>query len=147
VSIRLVESSEFEEWARMRAALWPDCSPEEHQQEMAAILQNSREAVFVSVGPDGRLQGFLEASLRCDYVEGCTTKPVGYIEGWYVVPEFRRQGIGRALVAVAEEWARSRGCREMASDAEIGNLASQAAHERLGYLEAGRIVHFRKELQ
>jgi aminoglycoside 6'-N-acetyltransferase I len=147
MTIRAIEASEDDDWLRMRVALWPDCPPEKHRQEMAEILRDTeRGTVFVSVAPDGRLQGFVEASLRSDHVEGCQTRPVGYVEGWYVEPEFRHQGVGRALVAAAEDWARAKGCREMASDAEIENLASQAAHRRLGYAEVGRTVHFRKEI-
>lgn len=144
--IRLLKPSDWDEWARMRAALWPHCPDEQHRREMTDILQNpDREPVFVSVGPEGRLQGFLEVSLRpCAW--GCESSPVGYLEGWYVEPGVRRQGIGGALVAAAEEWARSKGCVEMASDALMDNELSHTAHGRLGYEEVERLVHFRKGL-
>ena len=42
--------------------------------------------------------------------DGCTTHPVGYVEGWYVDPDVRRKGVGKALVAAAEIcFTRSRG--------------------------------------
>jgi aminoglycoside 6'-N-acetyltransferase I len=146
MTIRLLKASERDEWARLRVALWPDCSTEQHEQEMAGILQNfDREPVFVSVAPDGRLQGFLEVNLRTS-AWGCKSSPVGYLEGWYMEPDVRRQGIGGALVAAAEEWARSKGCQEMASDAEIDNRVSHISHGRLGYEEVERLVHFRKPL-
>jgi len=146
VGVHLLKSCEQDEWARLRAALWPDCPAEQHRQEMAEILQNpEREVVFVSAGPDGRLQGFLEVSLRSS-AAGCQSSPVGYLEGWYVEADARKKGIGRALVAAAEEWARSKGCREMASDAESENQVSHNAHGRLGYEEVERLVHFRKAL-
>jgi hypothetical protein len=71
---------------------------------------------------------------------------VGYVEGWYVDPDVRRQGIGRRLVEAAERWAAAQGCREMASDAHLGNTVSHAAHEALGFEESERLVHFRKRL-
>jgi aminoglycoside 6'-N-acetyltransferase I len=145
-SVRLLELAEWDEWARLRTALWPDCPAEQHEREMAEIVQNpERETVFVSAGPDGRLLGFLEVSLR-PVAWGCTSSPVGYLEGWYVEPGARRQGIGGALVAAGEEWARSKGCQEMASDAEIENQLSHVAHGRLDYEEVERLVHFRKAL-
>ena len=55
-------------------------------------------------------------------------------------------GIGRELVRQAEAWAREKGCTEMASDAEIGNEGSLAAHLNLGYSETSRLVHLRKDL-
>ena len=59
---------------------------------------------------------------------------------------FRQLGIGRKLVDSAEEWARQKGCTEMASDAEVDNAVSQQAHTSLGYSETSRLVHLRKEL-
>jgi aminoglycoside 6'-N-acetyltransferase I len=146
VTVRFLEPSEWDEWARLRAALWPDCLAEQHEREMTEIIQDPEwEAVLVSAGPEGRLLGFLEVSLR-PVAWGCTSSPVGYLEGWYVEPVARRQGIGGALVAAGEEWARSKGCQEMASDAEIENQLSHVAHGRLGYEEVERLVHFRKAL-
>jgi aminoglycoside 6'-N-acetyltransferase I len=58
----------------------------------------------------------------------------------------RRQGVGRALIQAAEDWARSRGYTEMASDALIDNEVSHASHHALGYKEVERLVMFRKSL-
>ena len=76
--------------------------------------------------------GMAEVSLR-PFAEGCESSPVGYLEGWFVDEAFRGLGVGKALVNEAKLWSRSRGCREFASDAEMHNLASQAAHEALGF--------------
>jgi aminoglycoside 6'-N-acetyltransferase I len=129
----------------MRCALWPDLSESETNSDCEDILSHpDRFAVFIS-GESGAVTGFLDASLRL-YADGCSTSPVGYIEGWYVEPQFRGAGVGRALVKAAEGWARSKGCTEMASDAILGNLDSQRAHLRLGYTEVERLVIFRKSL-
>ena len=44
----------------------------------------------------------------------------------------------------AEDWARARGCAEMASDALIDNSESEKAHAALGFEIVDRCVHFRK---
>jgi aminoglycoside 6'-N-acetyltransferase I len=93
----------------------------------------------------GGLVGFAEVSIR-SYAEGCATDRVGYLEGWYVEPSARRQGIGRALVTAAERWAQSLGCREFASDAEAANELSALAHRALGFGEVGLVRCFRKAL-
>jgi molybdopterin synthase catalytic subunit len=49
-------------------------------------------------------------------------------------------------VRAAEDWARSRGCREMASDCLGWNQVSFAAHQRLGYATAEREITFHKPL-
>ena len=114
--------------------------------EMVDIIENS-DAQFVAVADlgGGRLGGFLEASIR-SHVEDCDTENVGYLEGWFVEESYRQLGMGGSLVNFAEEWARQKGCTEMASDAEVDNIVSQQAHSRLGYSETSRLVHLRKEL-
>jgi aminoglycoside 6'-N-acetyltransferase I len=87
-----------------------------------------------------------EVSIR-SYADGCQGSHVGYLEAWYVDPDFRGQGVGRALVMAVEAWARQQGCSEMASDADLDNTISQAAHQRLGYVETGRLVQFCKKLE
>jgi aminoglycoside 6'-N-acetyltransferase I len=58
----------------------------------------------------------------------------------------RGQKLGRQMVHAAEQWAREKGMTEMASDTWLENQASIAAHWRLGYEEADRLVHFVKRL-
>ncbi|MGH7824523.1 MAG: aminoglycoside 6'-N-acetyltransferase [Candidatus Binatia bacterium] len=146
VVVRYVKQEDWSEWLRMRRALWPRCSRERHESEMSAMLQDQAPtAVFVSRRGESALCGFIELAIR-PFAEGCQTGPVGYIEGWYVDPDFRWRGIGRSLVAAAEQWARSKGCKEMASDTEVSNLDSEEAHRRLGYTECSRLVHFKKDL-
>ena len=71
---------------------------------------------------------------------------LSYVEGWFVVPDARRRGVGRALLAAAERWARAQGSRELASDTEADNEVSAAAHEALGFEEVGLVRCFRKKL-
>ncbi len=93
----------------------------------------------------GRLAGLLELDQR-KYAPGCDSSPVPFIEGWHVEPDVRRRGIGRALVRKAEGRARAAGFKEMASDTEIENGGSVAAHCALGYVETERVVCFRRAL-
>jgi aminoglycoside 6'-N-acetyltransferase I len=146
VTIRRLKPQDGREWLRLRAALWPDESLEELD-ELEKFLQNAdREPVFVAVQPDGGLCGLLEASLH-EHAPGCQTSPVGYLEGWFVDPAWRGQGVGRALVQSAENWARSQGCREMASDTTDDYPVSPAAHAALGYREIEREIYFAKKLE
>jgi len=101
--------------------------------------------VLIAAGANGEALGFAELSIR-NYAEDCETNRVAYLEGWYVEPEARRRGIGRALVEAAEEWARRQGCTEFGSDALIDNDVSAAAHRALGFEETVEIRCFRKAL-
>ncbi len=144
--IRRATQNDRVEWLRMRSALWPTCSVEDHHSEMQEQLDDpTRYAVFIVERDTGRLGGFLEASLRA-YADGCRSSPVGYIEGWYVDPDLRQQGQGGELVRAAEQWALAQGCSEMASDCELDNDVSFSAHLALGYEEVDRAIQFRKVL-
>lgn len=144
--IREARASDAKEWLRMRCLLWSDATPEEHAAEIAEYFAVRDSLVtLVAERSDNSLCGFLEASVR-DYAEGCQTLGVGYIEGWFIDEDARRQGVGAQLVRAAEAWARSRGCREMASDCLLENDISLAAHLCLGYEEVERAIHFRKTL-
>jgi aminoglycoside 6'-N-acetyltransferase I len=90
-------------WLALRQALWPDGTPEEHLSEMSSVCADSRRyAQFVAYTESNTAVGFVEAALRTDYVNGTTSTPVAFLEGLYVVPEARRQGVARALVAAIE---------------------------------------------
>jgi len=123
--------------------LWPNNEFLEMKQEYVEILDSSRDAVYVAL-VDGQYIGFIQMSLRVDYVEGSHSSPVGYIEGIYVNQSYRKQGISRKLVEAGEAWARSQGCSELASDTELANISSQQFHQKLGFTEAGRIVSYIK---
>ena len=146
ISIRALEENDLAEWLRLRQELWDGSNENDHKTEMVDIIENPQDQfVAVADAGNGHLAGFLEASIR-SHVEDCDTENVGYLEGWFVDPSYRQRGIGSRLVRFAEDWARGRGCTEMASDAEIDNTVSQQAHARLGYSETARLVHLRKEL-
>ncbi len=143
--IRRMTGQDQDEWLRMRRLLWSELSQDRHLSEMAELLGDSTSAVFVAARPTGGLGGFLEASQR-KYADGCESSPVGYIEGWYIDADLRRQGVGEQLVRAAEVWARALGLVEMASDCLLDNEVSLAAHTALGYQEVERLIHFKKSI-
>ena len=144
-TIRRATPEDKPEWIRMRQGLWPDAPLEYLDFDLDDLLSDSDAGIFVASLADGKLVAFIEAGLR-GYGEGCETSPVGYIEAWYVDPHLRGQKLGREMVRVAEEWAREKGCTEMASDTWLENEVSIAAHLKMGYEEAERLVHFVKRL-
>ena len=143
---RQAEDQDREDLLLLRSKLWPDTDPETHRLEIRKMAARpDRWATFVYPGSDGRLLGFVEVSLRED-ATSIHRDRIGYLEGWFVEPSHRRQGIGRKLVKAAEAWARQHGCSAMASDADLDDAQSHRAHAALGYLESGREVLFRKSL-
>ena len=139
---------ELDDWSALRAELWADGTVEEHRAEAAMALDEpTRLFAFLARDADGRAVGFAEASVRSDYVNGCSTSPVGFLEGLYVRDDSRQRGIARGLVMAVEHWARERGCMELASDALLVNAVSQKAHRGMGFSETERVVFFCKSLE
>lgn len=141
-------SPEDRDWLQMRVALWPDTSRREHKQEMASFLaEPGRFCQFVCKTNEGQALGFVEASIRTDYVNGTNHTPVAFLEGLYVKPSARRRGAAKLLVKAVEAWAKALGCREMASDASTRNRTSHAVHRSLGFHETERVVYFNKRVR
>lgn len=148
VHIRPVTVADADAWLRLRQGLWPDTTEAEHWAEMEPFFAGGAVeplAVLLAWDEHGNAVGFAELSIR-PYAEGCETKQVAYLEGWYVMPNYQRQGIGRLLIEAAEAWGRSQGCTEFASDAEADNEVSRLAHGAIGFEDVGLIRCFRKEL-
>ena len=142
------ESTDHPGWLALREQLWPNCLSAEHLAEMSEFLSSpTRFAQFIEYDKLSNAVGFVEVSLRTDYVNGTKSSPVAFLEGIYVVPHARRRGVARALVAEAERWAIGSGCREFASDAKIENTASHSMHAGLGFTESERVVFFKKSLR
>lgn len=143
----LLTSTDDRDWLTLRMALWPDCPEPQHLEEMAGFLREpDRFVQFIARDADGRGVGLAEASMRTDYVNGTSSSPVAYLEGLYVRPDARGKGVATDLVRAVADWARSRGCSELASDTQPENLVSQAFHRRLGFVETERAVFFSKPL-
>ena len=153
IRIRPARPSDLDQLAALCEALWPESSAAEHAQELrlifgdkAAVVLTTPLVIFVAEANAGTLVGFLQVDLR-SHADGCNpSRPVGYIEGWYVTEDHRHCGVGRMLLAKAEGWARGHRCLEMASDVLIDNELSQRVHEALGYEVVDRCVHYRKQL-
>jgi aminoglycoside 6'-N-acetyltransferase I len=146
VQLTVPEGSGDRAWMELRSALWPG----ESAAEQAAGMADARARghyVRLAVSSSGSAVGFVEASKRVDYVNGTSSSPVAFLDGLYVVPGSRRQGVARALVESVVDWALRQGCSELASDSLLKNRAARAAHRALGFEESERVVYFRRALR
>ena len=130
---------------QMARKIWDNDSVEELKKEFEEFAENQNMVSFI-IYEDSNPIGFANLSIRYDYVEGCETTPVAYLEGIYVDEKYRNRGYGRDLVKACEDWAKDRDIKEFASDCELTNLSSFAFHKAIGFEEANRIICFKKDL-
>ena len=126
-------------WAELCASLWPHHTTDYFIQSRENNGNYHHEFLYFV---NDEAIAFVSLSLRHDYVEGTKSSPVGYLEGIFVKPEYRKQGIARKMVEFAKEWSAENGCTELASDCLIENDDSRKFHNRIGFREANTIVCF-----
>ncbi|MTI21615.1 GNAT family N-acetyltransferase [Fulvivirga sp. RKSG066] len=135
----------YDRWKMMRSELYGELSDDFQEAEMKAISKDKefRES-FIEVVDDVEV-GMLEMSLR-NFVDGCLSSPVAYIEGIYINSKLRGQGYGAKIIDLAKNWAKSKQCIELASDTEINNTNAQKFHDAVGFKETYRIVQYKMTL-
>lgn len=144
--IKKVDQSSINSLADLALKLWPGHEREAFIEEISNAIDASENESYLYFNDSFEAIGFIQLSVRHDYVEGCDSSPVGYIEGIYVEADYRRRGIAQELVLFAEEWSRKHDCLEIASDCELENQLSIDFHLGAGFIEANRIVCFTKKL-
>jgi aminoglycoside 6'-N-acetyltransferase I len=127
----------------MGRKLWP--KEQNLRRDFESIAKLPYETVFICWA--GKVAaGFVEVSMRRDYVEGSSSSPTGYLEGIFVEKKFRKTGVARLLVCEAEAWAKKRGATEFGSDTRLANRRSQKFHKALGFSEVEKNIAFIKKL-
>ncbi|KYQ84815.1 aminoglycoside 6'-acetyltransferase [Acinetobacter sp. NRRL B-65365] len=145
MKIMPVTESLLADWLQLRILLWPD-DEDAHLLEMRQLLEQPHTLQVLSYNDQQQAIAMLEASIRYEYVNGTQTSPVAFLEGIYVLPEYRRSGVATTLVQQVEDWAKQFSCTEFASDAAIDNTISHAMHRALGFQETERVVYFKKKI-
>ena len=143
--IKQADAYDIPGWLQLRVKLWPPTADDDFPKEIMRILQADDHHAFLFL--DGSTcVGFIEMSIR-KFADGCVTDNVAYVEGIYVEPQYRQQQIASQLLKAGEQWAKEKGCTEMASDAEIENNPCIAFHLKAGFNEVVRPVLFARKLE
>lgn len=143
--IQQADLRNLQELAALAGQLWPHHAADEMAEAYRVGMESPDAAFFLAYDEDSAV-GFAQCQLRHDYVEGTESTPVGYLEGIFVAEEYRNQGTARLLLTACENWAKTKGCTEFASDCELTNTQSLHFHLNVGFEEANRIICFTKKL-
>ena len=141
IQIIKATNENVDELTEMGLELWPNNEYEYLKNDFIYNMGHLKNIIYLAKSNDGYM-GFIHMSIRNDFVEGSNTSPVGYLEGIYVKPDFRKMGVARDLYHAGIEWSKSKRCSQVGSDVGIDNNLSYDFHTKMGFKEANRIICF-----
>ncbi len=146
ISLQPIDIEQLGLWGNMRRAIYPTLNESYNQVEMAEIIKRPDWfCYFISLDEDQHV-GLVELSSR-NIVDSCISSPVAYLEGLYLQPNYRNQGIGKRVMQLITKWCADEGFKELATDAELDNVRAQRFYTQLGFEETDRVVAFRFEIK
>lgn len=145
MTIRFATQLDISALANLAVNVYSSCSQSQLCQMFLRCLDSAQTRLFVAQ-IDDEIVGFCQCNLRHEYVEGCNEGVVGYLEGIFVLPQYRKMGVGKRLVDACVLWAKNNGCKQFASDCELENDDSLQFHLRNGFCVANKIVCFVKDI-
>ena len=141
MNTRLARQEDAPAIAALVTQLGYDAAPHDVGDRLARLLMRPGQR-FIVAEADGRLLGWVHVELA-DYVDSGT---YAQIAGLVVDRTHRRQGIGAALMADAETWARQQGCPMMRLRSSSTRTRAHRFYEGLGYANVKSQYSFVKPL-
>ena len=129
IDIRPATAGDAAELARLSAQLGYPAEVPDIARRLALLLDSPISSVLVADAGAGRLHGFVGVERRTTIESGERVE----IAGLVVDAQVRRGGVGRALVAAAEAWARQAGVEEIILRSNVARSEAHAFYPSLGY--------------
>ena len=132
-AIRLAEARDLDQLAELfdQYRQFYECPPDlgAAKNWLAENLERGRSTLFAADN-DSQLLGFTQL-----YPALCSVDLVDYfvLYDLYVIEAARRQGIARALMNTASEWAKAQGADRLDLETARDNAPGQALYRDLGY--------------
>ena len=105
ITIENYTPADFESLYDMNQKLYPTMEKTLLVRMLEEMTRLENYRIFMAKD-SGNNMGFSVISIRTDYVEGADRSPTGYLEAIYVEPEYRKEGVGKRLVELGEEWCK-----------------------------------------
>ena len=131
----------FEQLTELASALWPNTEKDLIKKDFVYTIGHLSHRVLLAK-LDEEYIGFIHMSIRSGFVEGANTTPVGYVEGIYVKPDFRRKGVAKELYHAGLKWLKSKKCTEIGADIDINNDLCPDFYTGMGFKEVNRIISY-----
>jgi len=128
-TLRPADPADAAEIARLCSELGYPATAAQVAPRLRTLSDGTRYLVLVAAAPQRRLLGWMVAEQRVSLESGAMAE----ITGLVVDAKARRQGVGRALVAAAEAWARRRGLAAICVRSNVTRTESHPFYEGVGY--------------
>ena len=97
---------------------------------------SAREAFHVAIDESGKVVGCQSLDLYAPVLSSMAH--VGQL-GTFLMPEWRRRGVGHALFQETLSFARSSGYRKFVIQVRASNTSARSFYRHLGFVECGRL--------
>jgi ribosomal protein S18 acetylase RimI-like enzyme len=133
LTIRAAEMNDAAALAHLMCELGYETTKSEMRKRLERIATDERYRTFVAVR-DGKLCGMVGTLTSLSYEHN---NPGGRILALVTLSTMRRRGIGRALIAAAENDFAQRGIRRVALNTRLAREDAHKFYESLGYKRNG----------
>jgi GNAT superfamily N-acetyltransferase len=104
---------------------------------LEAVLDDMRLGQVWMIEQDGHPAGFVVLTVGFSLEFGGLR---GFIEDFYVVPQYRRQGLGHAALEEVKQSCRRRGVRVLIVETGPGEAAALSAYRSAGFADSNRTL-------
>jgi RimJ/RimL family protein N-acetyltransferase len=119
---------------RVHSAIEQPWTAEEQRRYLASL--SPREAFHVAIADNGEVVGYQSLDLYSTVLPSMAH--VGTL-GTFLLPAWRRHGVGQALFDATRRFSASAGYRKFVIQVRASNLSAQAFYTQLGFAECGRL--------
>lgn len=140
--IRAAGPEDVPELARLAGELGYPSTAAQIGARLKRVTADRKHTVMVAADDAGRLAGWVHVFIN----KLLESDPRAEIGGLVADPARRRQGIGRALMQHAEDWARQQGVVMVSLRSNIKRADARPFYERIGYTAAKTQLNFRKQI-
>jgi len=111
-------------------------NPQAHQQGLLRIIETPEMGVILVARMDGQIVGMVNLLFTVSSALGAS---VALLEDMVVSPDARGQGVGKALLSAAINYARSQGCQRITLLTDRDNVNAQNFYAQQGFVESPMI--------
>lgn len=138
-AVRVATLSDVDVLVRLMRQFYAEANFRLHEEgafrAFEALLDDSRLGQVWMIEDDGHPAGFVVLTVSFSMEYGGLR---GFVDDFYVAPQYRRRGLGHAALEEVKRACRRRGVRALLVETGPGNEAALSAYRSVGFEDSGR---------